>query len=184
MPLTRPRHDRRGSYLCALALIAMLALAACGSKKKSTTPPATPTRVTTAVAAQTVIPGVPIFTPGAPTPTRALTPARTPIPTTPTVPPTPTVRNEGGLQIEEVSFAAVVTESGGVRIRSAPQIDPNNVVGSLPRGAPVQVTGKVLNGAEAEQGLGTVWCIVGVKQYLYCGNGYISQNGASPTPAR
>ena len=187
MPCFPPRLRPEG-LLCALICAALFALVACsgGKKKNSNAPSATSTRVaiTTAVAGQTIVPGVPIFTPGAPTPTRALTPARSSTPSAPSASPTPAVHEENGLQIEDITFSATVTESGGVRIRSTPQIDPNNIVGSLPEGAPIQVTGEVLNGAEAEQGLGTTWCIVGVKQYIYCGKGYISQSGAAPTPTR
>jgi len=57
----------------------------------------------------------------------------------------------------------------------------DNVVGSVPEGAIVNVEGKVLNGAEAEQGKGTVWCIVGVKQYIYCAEGYVTNVG-TPVP--
>jgi hypothetical protein len=179
------RRAREGVALFAIAA-ALLLLAACGGSKKknnNTAASTTPAALTTAVASATVLPGVPITTPGA-LPVQQRTPVVTPIPHTPTPQPTPAVRNENGLQIVDVSFDAVVSEAGGVRIRSAPQVDSGNVVGSLPQGAPVQVEGRVLNGAEAEPGLGTVWCIVGVKQYIYCGNGYITQNGASPTPTR
>lgn len=182
--LSFPQWRRREGYILALACVAAVALLACSSKKKGNTASSTATRPATAVAAQTVIPGVPILTPGAPTPTRAFVPSPTPVPRSPTAAPTPTIREENGLQIQDVSFSAVVSEAGGVRIRSAPQLDPANVVGSLPQGAPVQVEGEVLNGAEAEQGLGTVWCIVGVKQYIYCGRGYLSQSGTTATPAR
>jgi hypothetical protein len=179
------RRARKGAALFAVAATILL-LAACGGGKKKNTnagPSATTAAVTTAVASATVLPGVPITTPGA-APVQQRTPVVTPIPHTATPQPTPTVRNENGLQIVDVSFDAVVSEAGGVRIRSAPQVDPGNVVGSLPQGAAVQVEGRVLNGGEAEQGLGTVWCIVGVKQYIYCGNGYLTQTGASPTPTR
>ena len=183
--LERPsRKVRLGAPLLVVALAVLVA--ACGSSKKkanNTAPTAAATATATAVAASTVLPGVPITTPGA-LPARQNTPIVTPIPRTPTPEPTPTVRMEGNLQIVDVSFSATVTEAGGVRIRSAPQVDAGNVVGSLPQGAAVQVEGRVLNGAEAEQGLGTVWCIVGVKQYIYCGNGYLSQSGPAPTPAR
>jgi hypothetical protein len=184
--LSLPPRRRREGYCLLLICVLGLALVACsGSKKKTGSPTATQVRSTTAVAAQTVIPGVPIFTPGAPTPTRALTsPSPTPLPSTPTAAATPAIHEENGLQIQDVTFAATVSEPGGVRIRSAPQLDPNNIVGSLPQGAPIQVTGEVLNGAEAEQGLGKTWCIVGVQQYIYCGKGYISQGNAAPTPAR
>ncbi|HEY8837429.1 MAG TPA: SH3 domain-containing protein, partial [Dehalococcoidia bacterium] len=71
--------------------------------------------------------------------------------------------------------------SGGLRIRSAPATDAP-VVGSLAEGTLVNVEGKVLNGAEAEQGKGTVWFIVGVKQYIYGAEGYV-QSLSTPTPA-
>ena len=44
------------------------------------------------------------------------------------------------------------------------------------------VEGRVLNGTEAEQGKGTIWCIVGIKQYAYCPPGYIEPL-STPTPA-
>lgn len=172
----------RGTMLAG-ALAAAVALAACGGKKKANQANAGTTRGTPVAASATVLPNVPLATPGV-----ALTPVPqrpTPAPATPLPSPTPNVRQENGLQIVDESFDAVITASGGVRIRSAPQVAPDNVVGSLPEGALVHVEGRVLNGAEGEPGKGTVWCIVGVKQYIYCGEGYIHRaSGPTPTPAR
>jgi len=169
--------------LLAGALAVAVTLGACGGKKKTNQSAGGAARGTPVAASATILPNVPLATPGA-----ALTPApqrATPVPATPLPSPTPAVRQENGLQIVDESFDAVITASGGVRIRSAPQIASNNIVGSLPEGALVHVEGQVLNGAEGEAGKGTVWCIVGVKQYIYCGEGYIRRaSSATSTPAR
>ncbi len=132
---------------------------------------ASPAAVTTPVVLAVATPGMPI-TPSANTPS----PTPTPTPTT-----GPAVRDENGLRIQDVAFSGKVTVSGGLRIRSAPATDAP-VVGSLAEGTLVNVEGKVLNGGEAEQGKGTVWFIVGVKQYIYGAEGYIQTLG-TPTPA-
>lgn len=110
----------------------------------------------------------------------------TPPATTPSPRPTPTagpaVRDENGLKIQDVHFVGRIAASGGLRIRSAPAADAP-VVASVPEGALVNVEGKVLNGAEAEQGKGTVWYIVGVKQYVYGAEGYVQQVGGTPIVA-
>lgn len=186
-PRRRARARLALLRLGALPLLAILLTAGClgGSKKKNATP--TPSGATGAAVAPSASPvGVaPTLRAGTPavrsaTPPVPFTPSPpTPSPT-PTPAPTPAVRDENGLKIQDVSFDATVIEAGGVRIRSAPAVDPGNVVGSVPEGAKVSVEGKVLNGAEAEQGKGTVWCVVGVKQYIYCGEGYIQPMGATP----
>ena len=76
--------------------------------------------------------------------------------------------------VDEV-FVGVVRESGGLRIRSAPRVEPGNVVGSVAQGAMVNVEGRVLNGQEAETGKGTVWLIVGPNQYIYAPEGYVER---------
>jgi hypothetical protein len=130
-----------------------------------------------------LVPATPVGTPLIP----VTPPVVTPTPTvTPTVTPTPGVRQENGLQIQDEVFTGKVTASGGLRIRSAPDSNQSNVVGSVPEGAIVNVEGKVLNGSEAEPGKGTVWYIVGPKQYVYCADGYIQRVGTpapGPTPA-
>ena len=91
----------------------------------------------------------------------------------PTAAGTPAPRNVGGLTIVDETWVGRIVEPGGLRIRSAPRVEPGNVVGSLPDGALVNVTGRVLNGQEAEPGKGTVWLIVGVNQYIYAPPGYV-----------
>lgn len=104
------------------------------------------------------------------------TPTPEPTPTaTPTASPTPTPRNVGGLLIVDEVWTGRVVEAGGLRIRSAPRVEPGNVVGSVPQGAEVHVQGRVLNGQEAEPGKGTEWLIVGPNQYIYAGQGYVER---------
>jgi hypothetical protein len=82
---------------------------------------------------------------------------------------------ENGLQIIDEVWVGIVREAGGLRIRSAPRIQSGNVVGSVAQNAEVQVSGRVLNGEEAETGKGTVWLIVGPNQYIYAAPGYIER---------
>lgn len=89
--------------------------------------------------------------------------------------PTPFVRNANGLQIIDEVWIGRVKEAGGLRVRSSPRVEPNNVVGSLPQGWEVTVEARILNGQEAEPGKGTVWLLVGVNQYVYNGTGYIER---------
>ncbi len=120
-------------------------------------------------AAVTPVPTEPQATPSA-------TPTPEPTPTaTPTASPTPTPRNVGGLLIVDEVWTGRVVEAGGLRIRSAPRVEPGNVVGSVPQGAEVHVQGRVLNGQEAEPGKGTEWLIVGPNQYIYAGQGYVER---------
>lgn len=187
LPRRHVRLRRSALLASAALLVAAVLTTGClgGNKKKSNTqaPLATPAA---SAAATNPLPGVPLTTPAATPAVRITTPVVpfTPAPPTssptPTPPPTPQVRTENGLQIVDQSFAATVIEPGGVRVRSAPAVDAGNVVGSVPEGAKVSVEGKVLNGAEAEPGKGTVWCIVGVKQYIYCGEGYVQPVGGTP----
>lgn len=91
------------------------------------------------------------------------------------VTPTASPRLANGLQIVDEVWVGIVRESGGLRIRSAPRVMSGNVVGSVPQNAEVQVSGRVLNGEEAETGKGTVWLIVGPNQYIYAAPGYVEQ---------
>jgi hypothetical protein len=119
-----------------------------------------------------------------PVATEAPTPEPTPAPTataTPTASPspgptaTPTPRNVGGLLVVDEMWQGRVVEPGGLRIRSAPRVEPGNVVGSVPAGTVISVQGRVLNGQEAEPGKGTVWLIVGPNQYMYAPEGYVER---------
>lgn len=116
----------------------------------------------------------PVVTEPPATPSTTPTPEPTP-PATPTASPTPTPRNVGGLLIVDEVWTGRVVEAGGLRIRSAPRVEPGNVVGSVPQGAEVHVQGRVLNGQEAEPGKGTEWLIVGPNQYIYAGQGYVER---------
>jgi len=87
--------------------------------------------------------------------------------------PTPMPRIINGLQIIDEVWVGIVREAGGLRIRSTPRVEASNVVGSVPQNAQVNVSGRVLNGQEAEAGKGTVWLIVGPNQYIYSPPGYI-----------
>jgi hypothetical protein len=181
---------RRALLLTALICGAALA-AGCGfggGKKKAT---ATTRPAVTAAAAPTVspVPGAlgtpPTVGPAARPPITPPPVVSTPSPT-PLASPTPAIRTENGLQIQDISFTGRVDADGGLRIRNAPTLDAQ-VVGSVAQGAIVQVEGKVLNGAEAEQGKGTVWYIVGVNQYIYGAEGYVTPiqgPGAAATPGQ
>ncbi len=189
------RSPGRRSHRQALAPLALAALLlACGGKKKANTPAATPTIVVPTIQTARTTPALPAGSSSAPvqTPTAfpqatlrpGTPPAGSPTPSaTPAASPTPGVRTEGGLQIQDVAFTGKVAASGGLRIRSAPTVSADNLVGSVAEGATLNVEGKVLNGAEAESGKGTVWCIVGVKQYVYCPEGYITNIGTPAPPA-
>jgi hypothetical protein len=80
-----------------------------------------------------------------------------------------------GLQIADETSVWVVREAGGLRIRSAPAVTPDNVVGSVPQNTEVNVLGRVLNGQEAQTGGGTVWLIVAPNQYMYAAPGSVER---------
>ncbi len=166
-----------GRLLLAAILAAMLVIG-CSSGKKNTTSTAPPASATpsavASVASSTQTPAPPTVVPSP-----ALVRPFTPPPSTPQPTATPIrlggIRTENGLQIQDEQFLGRVTTPGGVRIRSAPDASAQNVVGSVPEGALVTVEGKVLNGTEAEPGKGTVWYIVGPKQYIYGAEGYVQR---------
>jgi hypothetical protein len=133
--------------------------------------PTPPPRAITAVVGATPAPEP---TP-APTPEASPSPAPAPAGTPAAPTPTPAPRVADGLQIVDETWVGVVREAGGLRIRSAPRIQPGNVVGSVPQNAEVNVSGRVLNGDEAEPGKGTVWLIVGINQYMYAPVGYVER---------
>ena len=85
--------------------------------------------------------------------------------------------------IQDVQFTATVAADGGLRIRSSPDASGSNIVGSVAQGTQVNVEGKVLNGAEAEPGKGTIWYLVGPQQYIYGAEGYVVPLGGTATPA-
>lgn len=160
------------ALLAVVASVVCLAAAACAP---SSDPPAsqsaavsgteTPKAITAVIGAPATVPA-----PAAATPPRP-TPSGSPGPRT----PTPIARVVNGLQIVDEVWVGVVREPGGLRIRSAPRIDAANVVGSVPQNAQVQVSGRVLNGQEAEAGKGNVWLIVGPNQYIYAPPGYVER---------
>jgi hypothetical protein len=121
-----------------------------------------------------VVTPVPTESAAAPSPSPTPEASPTPLPT-PTPSPTPAPRNVGGLLIVDEVWTGRVVEAGGLRIRSAPRVEPGNVVGSVPQGAEVHVQGRVLNGQEAEPGKGTEWLIVGPNQFIYAGIGYVER---------
>jgi hypothetical protein len=114
---------------------------------------------------------------GTPTPEPSPTPSA--LPTTPGTPapvaPTATPRLVNGLQVVDEPGTWVVREPGGLRIRSTPNVAPDNVVGSVPQNTEFPVLGRVLNGQEAETGGGTVWLIVGPNQYMYAAPGSVER---------
>ncbi|HZQ37495.1 MAG TPA: hypothetical protein VFD32_16300 [Dehalococcoidia bacterium] len=183
----------RLAALAAAALATSLLLGCGGGKKKANTPVATPSvaaaTVRTAQATATVpaTGSSPVLATPTAFPQATLRPgtplAGSPTPAaTPGASPTPGVRTENGLQIQDVAYTGKVTTSGGLRIHSAPSVS-SSVVGSVPEGAAVNVEGKVLNGEEAEAGKGKVWCIVGIQQYMYCPEGYVTNVGTPAPPA-
>lgn len=109
-------------------------------------------------------------TPAAVTPVVAASPTPAPAPTG-----TPAPRLVDGLLVVDEVWVGRIVEEGGLRIRSAPRLDPANVLGSVTTGTRVNVQGKVLNGQEAEAGKGTVWLIIGPSQYIYNGTGYVER---------
>ncbi len=114
----------------------------------------------------------------APTPEAAPSPpapAATAATGSPTPTPTPGPRTVNGLMIVDEVWVGRVVEPGGLRIRSAPRLEPGNVVGSVAGGTEVAVEGRVLNGQEAEPGKGAVWLIVGPSQYIYAAPGYVER---------
>ena len=122
-------------------------------------------------AAVTAVIGTPATVPAPPADTPTPAPSGSPGPRT----PTPVARVVNGLQIVDETWVGIVREQGGLRIRSAPRIDVTNVVGSVPQNAQVQVSGRVLNGQEAESGKGNIWLIVGPNQYIYAPPGYVER---------
>ena len=102
-------------------------------------------------------------------------PTPTPPPPSPTPSPTPAARNVNGLMIVDEVWVGRIADPQGLRIRSAPRVEPGNVVGSLAAGTEVTVEGRVLNGQEAEPGKGTIWLIVGPSQYIYAAPGYVER---------
>src|SRR5262249_54208366 len=144
--------------------------AACSrGKSDSATPPPAAAATSPPPATATELAQAPA-TPTTPSPTATATPSGPPPPT-----PTPAPRNVNGLMVVDEVWVGVVREPGGLRIRSAPKVEPGNVVGSVAEGAPVNVEGRVLNGQEAETGKGTLWLIVGPNQYIYAAPGYVER---------
>ena len=158
----------RGALL-AFLLALLLSITACSrGKDDAETPPAA---ASTATLAATELAQAAATASATPEPTPAATP--TPGPPTPT--PTPAPRDVNGLMVVDEVWVGIVREPGGLRIRSAPRLEPGNVVGSVAEGTPVNVEGRVLNGQEAETGKGTVWLIVGPSQYIYAAQGYVER---------
>lgn len=154
------------------AVVVLLPAAACSQDKNET--PSAPQAAATATEparAITAVIGTPTPEPSPSPPPENLTPTATPAAATPTATP----RLVNGLQVIDEVWVGIVREAGGLRIRSAPRIQSGNVVGSVAQNAEVQVSGRVLNGEEAETGKGTVWLIVGPNQYIYAAPGYIER---------
>jgi hypothetical protein len=176
-----------GFALALMPILLAVALLGAGcsfsGKKNAASPAPTAAAATpTALALSTSSTPSPATAAPTPAPVRPFTPPPAPPRATPAPTPVSNVRTENGLQIQDEQFLGRVATPGGVRIRSAPDATAANVVGSIPEGVLVTVEGKVLNGAEAEPGKGTVWYIVGPKQYIYGAEGYVLR--VSGTPAR
>lgn len=168
-----------GASVLGMAAMALVGCRRGGSSDSSAAAQPTPELTETATPAATAPPLVrPIATPPSSTPEANGTTVAAPV-TPPAGPPgpspTPFVRTANGLQIIDEVWIGRVNEMGGLRVRSSPRVEPNNVVGSLPQGWEVTVEARILNGQEAEPGKGTVWLLVGVNQYVYNGTGYIER---------
>ncbi|MGE0539575.1 MAG: hypothetical protein AB7R89_05300 [Dehalococcoidia bacterium] len=162
----------RRIFLPLAAVVVLLPAAACSQDKGET--PSSPQAAATATEpprAITAVVGTPTPEPSPSQTPESPTPTATPAAATPTATP----RVENGLQVVDEVWVGIVREAGGLRIRSAPRIQSGNVVGSVAQNAEVQVSGRVLNGEEAETGKGTVWLIVGPNQYIYAAPGYIER---------
>ena len=159
---------RHPGVLVSLVLAVLFPVVAGCSRERSAAPttPVARASPTQPLQAVTAVIGTPT-----PEPTPTPTPTATPTPVTPT--PMPRVVN--GLQVVDEPGTWVVREPGGLRIRSAPSVMPDNVVGSVPQNTEFQVMGRVLNGQEAETGKGTVWLIVAPNQYMYAANGSVER---------
>jgi hypothetical protein len=154
------------------AVLVLLPAVACSQDKDE--PPSAGQSASSATEpprAITAVVGTPTPEPTATPPVESVTPTATPAAATPTATP----RTVDGLQVVDEVWVGIVRESGGLRIRSAPRIQTGNVVGSVAQNAEVQVSGRVLNGEEAETGKGTIWLIVGPNQYIYAAPGYIER---------
>ena len=167
---------RRLWILVPLALGVVLPLIAGCTRDRSSTPatPVARASPTAAARAITAVVGTPTPEPSpspSPTATATATATATPPPATPTATP----RQVNGLQVVDEPGIWVVRESGGLRIRSAPSVAPDNVVASVPQDTEFPVLGRVLNGQEAETGKGTVWLIVAPNQYLYAATGSVER---------
>jgi hypothetical protein len=92
----------------------------------------------------------------------------------------------GAVSVVVDQFRAQVTAAGGVNIRSAPQVTPDNRIGSLVPGAVVTVEGRVPAGQEAEPGHGTLWYFLGIvgstPQFVYGAPGTLQPLTGSATP--
>jgi hypothetical protein len=169
----------RTRLLAAFALVLVVAApAACSRENPETAaaPSLPPASVAATPATDTTAPAQTTSTPdlsSSATPTPASTPTAPPPPAGPT--PTAAPRNVGGLMIVDETWVGIIREAGGLRVRSAPRVEPGNIVGSVAEGTPVNVSGRVLNGQEAELGKGATWLIVGPNQYIYAGPGYVER---------
>lgn len=161
------------SFRILLFLVACLSAiaAACDRSGDGPTPQSAAVGGTETPKAVTAVIGTPATVPSPSAASPSPTPSDSPGPRT----PTPVARVVNGLQIVDEVWTGIVREQGGLRIRSAPRIDAANVVGSVPQNAQVQVSGRVLNGQEAESGKGNVWLIVGPNQYIYAPPGYVER---------
>ena len=155
------------------ALVVGLLLSAC-SRGKDEGAAAPPEATATVAASPAPSPAADVAA-ASPSPTpepAAASPSPAPVAGPPS-PPAP--RNVNGLMVVDEVWVGEIKEPGGLRIRSAPRVEPGNVVGSVAQGTRVNVEGRVLNGQEAEAGKGTVWLIVGPSQYIYAAPGYVER---------
>jgi len=166
---------RREKAALLVLLCAGLLLAACSHHKAAPKPPS-PTAgnggTVSAFPAVTSTPGIPTET------------------ATPTVEATPingATFKVGTATVVVDRFRAEITAAGGVNIRSAPMVTPDNRIGSLPPGSAVTVEGRVLAGQEAEPGQGTLWYFLGTvgstPQFVYGAPGTLQPLTGSATPA-
>lgn len=166
---------RRERAAVLVLLCAGLLLFAC-SHHKPASQPATP-----AAGVAGTVSAFPVAssTPGSPTASATAPLAATPV--------NGATFKVGAATVIVDQFRAQVTAAGGVNIRSAPTVTPDNRIGSLPPGSVVTVEGRVPAGQEAEPGHGTLWYFLGMvgsmPQFLYGAPGTIQPLTGSATPA-
>ena len=166
------RFPRGVALVCLCA--GLLVLAACSHHK---TAPKAPSPTATGAGTVSAFPAV-TSTAGSPSATPTPTPGATAV--------KGATFKIGAVSVVVDQFRAEITAAGGVNIRSAPLVAPDNRIGSLPPGSVVTVEGRVLAGQAAEPGQGTLWYFLGTvgstPQFVYGAPGTLQPLIGSATP--